>query len=251
MSVTFLVGILMGSVIGSYLGVLVDRFGTRLIANAGRSHCGMCGQQLGFFDLVPLFSYLMLGGRCRYCRKLIGGHVFLIELAGALGGGLILGRLGFDWEGLGLALAFWVSLVILLIDIRHYLIPDIAVLWLTGAACLVWVAHPTMVINGLLGASVGAGFLGILVAITRGKGMGLGDVKLAIPLGLLLGLSKTIIGLWLAFILGSLVGLGLLASRRRGWRDAIPFGPFLLVGAGLAMIWGDRILAWYQRLRFF
>lgn len=145
-------------------------------------------------------------------------------------------------------IAFWIGLVIFAIDLVHYLIPDGAVVGLTLVALLQSLTEPALFETSLLGAIVSMGVLGFLVLITRGRGMGFGDVKLALPLGLLLGWPGAGIGLFLAFILGSLVGIGLLLSHQRGWRDAVPFAPFLLTGTLLAMIWGNELMMWYLGL---
>ena len=238
-------GFLFGIVVGSYLAVIVDRYHQGRSANTGRSTCNHCQQKLGPLDLMPVLSYLALRGRCRRCHQPIGWQTLVIEGLAGLGAAAIIWIYGVSFESFGLTLAWWVSLVIIWIDLRDYLIPDGALVWLTGAALLVRGVYPETLSSGLLGLWVGVAILGGLFLLTRGKGMGLGDVKLMVPLGFLLGWPTILTGLFLAFILGSIVGLGLMLTHRRGWREAVPFGPFLLVGATLAMIWGEQLLAWY------
>ena len=142
-----------------------------------------------------------------------------------VGAALIFWQVGFGWVTVGLVIAFWIGLVIFWIDLRDYIIPDGAVLALLGAALLVRLgAFPTLE-SGLIGALVGTGILGSLVLVTRGRGMGLGDVKLALPLGLLwVGQEFSWDYFWLLYLVRS---LGLVNfAHRRGWRDAVPFGPF-------------------------
>lgn len=251
MTVSVLVAGIFGLVIGSFLNVLIARYGTPRSALAGRSMCPNCQRTLGALELVPVVSFAVLRGRCRGCGQPISWRYPIIELITALGTMAIVAVYP---AGLGLVavlLAYWTALVICVIDFDHYLIPDRAVLVLFLAAILWRLSGSDIsqsLLVGLLGAVLGAGFLGSLVLLTRGRGMGLGDVKLAGALGMFLGWKLLIIGLFTAFILGAIVGIGLLGFRLRRFGDAVPFGPFLLIGASIAMIWGEPLYRWYLGL---
>jgi leader peptidase (prepilin peptidase)/N-methyltransferase len=234
-----------GSVVGSYLGVSIDRFQTKGSANRGRSVCASCGHRLAALDLIPVISFFLLRARCRYCRAPIGWGLLGIELLSGLGTLFIAGRGELNLEVVGYLVAFWTALVIFAIDFRHYLIPDAAVIVLLVAALAIRLMNPDLLLASLIGAGVGFCVLGGLVLVTHGRGMGFGDVKLAIPLGFLLGWPKIGVGLLLAFMIGSIVGIGLLLTQKRRLKDAVPFGPFLLVGAGLGMLWGEQLIIWY------
>ncbi|MEK7461336.1 MAG: prepilin peptidase, partial [Patescibacteria group bacterium] len=117
-----------GCLIGSYLAVVIDRYGTKRSANSGRSSCNHCHRTLTIRDLMPLFSYILLRGRCRSCHKPISWQNFVIELLAGVGAALIFWQVGFGWVTVGLVIAFWIGLVIFWIDLRDYIIPDGAVL---------------------------------------------------------------------------------------------------------------------------
>lgn len=255
-----------GAAIGSFLNVVVYRTMTEESWVTGRSKCEDCGYQLSWFDNVPIVSFLWLHGRCRKCRRPIGLiHPVVEFLCGALfvwwywGGTLLFFRLTQQpfqlvqpafWLGVGVLL-----LMVVVADLVYLVIPDIAVglLLLTTLVyrvALTWAG--VMQMHDLLWAVVGAvvtvTFFAALWWLTKGKGMGLGDVKLAAPLALLLGWPNIIVGMFLAFISGALVGVGLLLLGKKKFGQVVPFGPFLVLGTGLALIWGDALFHWYTSL---
>ncbi len=241
---------MLGLIVGSYLNVMIDRFGSSRSSSQGRSRCPACQHQLGWGDLVPLLSYLWLGGRCRFCQGPISWRYPVIELMTGLMTVSVVLTFGVMVSTLWLLIVVWTAIVIFWIDIDQLIIPDRAIVVLALASSL-WHLSVSSVSVGALwqlfnGSLAGGGILWLIVLGTRAKGMGRADPKLGAALGLLLGWPLILIGLMLGVMIGAIIGLGLLVTRRAGWRDAVPFGPFLLLGAALAMIWGETILNWLR-----
>ena len=255
----------LGLIIGSFLNVVIYRtiHGEQWVK--GRSRCDNCHKEIAWYDNLPLLSYILLKGKCRYCGKKIAVQHFAIEI--------MTGCLFVWWYAIGfgffrLAQAphlyiqpfFWLIVGILLLiifvtDWLYQIIPDWANITL-GALALsyrlylgysgamqwrdVWLA----IITGLGLAA----FLLLLFAITRGRGMGLGDVKFAIVMGLLLGWPRAAIAMFLAFVLGAVFGLIMIALKQKKLKERIAFGPFLIMGTAIALVWGETI--WQNYLRW-
>lgn len=207
-----------GAVIGSFLNVVILR---HLSGEAltGRSHCVSCGHTLSWYELIPIFSFIIQAGRCRNCKAEISPQYPIVELfCGIAAVALLPNILAF--------IAFALLLALFVIDFRSYLLPDFFILLLTITVLLMGVVS----LPGLL---VGGGFLLFLWVVTSGEGIGFGDVKLMIPLGLAFGAIGTTLLLSIAFMLGGAVGAYLLITKRATRKTAIPFGPYL---AGVAMV---------------
>lgn len=247
-SVLGILGFVLGAIVGSFLFVVAHRFDTNDSALVGRSHCPHCRRTLTWWELFPLLSYLVLRGRCRTCGAGISWQYPAVEFVTAVGTALIIGQ-GGDWLTSALYLVvWWSSVVIILVDLAHMLIPDLAVVLIGLVAAGLHSLAGTPLDQVVSGALVGGGFPAVLVLVTRGRGMGWGDVKLGGALGLLLGYPLAGVGLFLAITSGAVVGVALIGLRIRKLRDALPFGPFLLLGGFLAMLWGEQLLAWYLGL---
>lgn len=244
-----------GTAVGSFLNVIVDRYDGEESVIKGRSHCDHCKKPLQAYDLIPLASYIFLGGRCRYCKKKLSLYYPAIELLtglsyvvvfAAVGG---LGALGSTVNFADLLyylLTISVLIVIFFADLKYGMIPFKAVLVGVLATLGWYLVYPSTNItytNYLISAvSSFAGFLLIFV-ITRGKGIGFGDVVYVFFMGLLLGYPKIILGFYIAFLSGaaiSLVLIGLKIKKLKG--DTIPFGPFLVAGTIVSLFWGDLII---------
>lgn len=227
----------------------------------GRSMCPDCKHQLAAKDLVPVFSWLWLRGRCRYCHKPISWQYPVVELLTA---GL------FAWSALviktattgGLAsLVGWLLILTLLValtvyDLRWYLLPyklSFAAIALAAALLAAWTAlgMPLGTLGRhLLAAVLVGGFFWLLskLKLHGREAFGAGDVPLGVLIGLLLGLRAAAVALELAFVIGSVVGLALMALKRKGFTDSIPFGPFLVAGLFGAYLYAPQIIDWYLRL---
>ncbi len=244
---------LLGLLVGSFLNVVIVRVPERRSVVRPRSSCPRCSVQLRERDNIPVLSWLLLRGRCRSCAEPISVRYPIVELAtGVLFAAAAL-RFGADWALPGYLLFFAALLAVSAVDLERFLVPNrivypslAASLVLLGAAALAE-QDLNALGRGLVGAVLASGAL-FLLALLYPRGMGMGDVKLALLLGLYLGwlsLGHVALGLFLGFLLGSIVGLGLLVAGVRGRKDHLPFAPFLAAGAVLAVLAGRPLLDWY------
>jgi len=244
---------LLGLAVGSFLNLCCDRLphGRSIVTPA--SHCEQCQQRLGFGDLVPLFSYLWLRGRCRYCGARVPLRVPATELATASLFALLTWNYGLTPQ-LPMALVYaCIFLVVLVTDLEHGLILDVVVypaMALAFVFSFFWagLGWPSLgVLSALLGGAIGFSLLLVPYLVSRG-GMGGGDVKLAGLIGLATGFPHVLLALALAIVAAGLLAITLLALRRRTRKQAIPFGPFLAVAAMATIVWGQPISDWLLRL---
>ena len=201
--------------------------------------------------MFPIFSYLWIEGKCRYCKEKVSIQYPLVELATGILFVLIFNSLGFNlslgisvWELIRLCFLLYIAcslIVIFVYDLKHYLIPD-KVLF---PAIIVALVYDLFNINCLVAAGVASGFFLTIFLISKGKWMGFGDVKLAILLGLILGWPNILVGLFLAFLFGAIIGLIMMVFEKKNLKSEIPFGPFLITGTLIAMLWGNSIIQWY------
>ncbi|HRE03763.1 MAG TPA: prepilin peptidase, partial [Ilumatobacteraceae bacterium] len=246
----------LGLLIGSFLTVVVDRVPDGRSIVAPGSACGNCGLQLGPKDLVPVFSWLALRGRCRQCRAWIGVEPLVLEIATAALFCAFAVHFGLSWDLA--AFCVWGAALIGLswIDLRTKRLPRqiIHVAALVGVPLLVIAAlvrdEPRRIWMAALGAGCAFVFMALVYVVSRGQ-MGDGDVRLAPLLGAYLGYLNpgiVAVGLFLAFLAGALVGLVLMAVGRAGRKTAVPFGPFMAAGA-VAAVWAGQPLIdlWIHR----
>lgn len=238
---------ILGLIVGSFLNVVIYRLNHHDSPFRGRSYCPECRHTLVWYDLVPLFSFLSLGGKCRYCKTRISWQYPVVEVAAGLGFGVIsqIGQIGLIGQ-IWLIILFSGFVVIFVSDWLYQIIPDAVVFPMLLAQSVKLVKFGQW---ENLGAGVlGAGFFLGLVLITRGRGMGLGDAKLAFLIGLLVGVSRTILAVWLSFVLGTFYVLPLLLLKKKRFGETIAFGPFLILGLLVSCLWGERILAtlWWK-----
>jgi leader peptidase (prepilin peptidase)/N-methyltransferase len=250
----------LGLIVGSFLNVVIYRVPLgRSIVRPG-SACPACGTPLTPRDNIPLVSWLLLRGRCRTCHVRIPVRYPLVELANALVW-LVLAwwAAGSDgqWGLLPLLLVLGsAGVALFLIDVDHHRLPDAIVLPLypvtvVGLVLAGVVEGSWPLASMAIGVGVWLVVIGGIWFLTGGRGMGFGDVKLAPILGAVLGwvgVQQALVGLFLAFALGALVGIGLMVARRAGRRSAIAFGPFLLVGALAGLLVGAAVGAGYGSL---
>jgi leader peptidase (prepilin peptidase)/N-methyltransferase len=247
---------LLGMILASFLNVCIDRLPANRSLVFPPSHCDACNHRLAAKDLIPIFSYLWLRGRCRYCRAHIPGRVLWVEISTAALFGLSYWQYGLSIE-LAIAL-FYICLftVILVIDWEQGLIFNKIVFPAIAAALLISVLFsislPDIEIVPFIGrAAIGGGIglvLFLLIVIVSRGGMGWGDVKLAALIGLATGFPLVFIALLIAVILGGVVAVLLLALKIKKRKEAISFGPFLAVAAIVTLLWGNGILSWYRGL---
>lgn len=252
-----------GLVVGSYLNVCIGRLPRGESVVSPPSCCDSCGVGLKTWDLVPVLSYLLLRGRCRYCGCAVPGRYPVVELLTGLLFVWCLAATGVE-PGLGKALLLTSFLIVItFIDIDHQLILDKVLLWFAGTGLLInlvlsysslWVGYLgwpaasvaswTTWLDMLVAALVGGGIMLLVAVVSRG-GMGGGDIKFAAALGLWFGWKLTLLVLLLAFIAGGLGGIVVLALGLKGRKDYIPFGPFIALGALVSQLYGYPIITWY------
>lgn len=253
---------IIGASVGSFLNLVADRVPTGRSIITPRSRCEACGRSLDTLDLVPVLSYLGLRGRCRYCGVTIPARLMVVEaITGALFAVVYLEH-GFEVEFFILGFAVSLLVVVALIDFERGLIlnsmmyPSIIVLillspfWTELGFSRSFLGNDGLIgtlINSIL-TGLGSFLVFLAIAIAYPNGMGGGDVKLGGVIGLLIGYPAALIALWLAVVSGGLVALGLIGLRKMGRKDAMPFGPFLSMGAIVALLMGSEITSWYNDL---
>lgn len=275
---------LFGSAVGSFLNVVAFRYNPdAFVLNkksiGGRSRCRACGHELRWFELIPIISYLVQFGRCRDCHTNISPQYPIVEL---LTGLIFVFVPKFFFvsnllptpyvllSSILWILVFLTLLLLSLIDFRMNIIPDEANAFLviagialvllnagnfgliegsfTGAYASIFGVRENIWLNHLFGALVGIMFFGLLVILTRGRGMGMGDVKLAGALGAVFGWPDIGLITALSFIIGSFVGIGAILLRKKGMKSTLPFGPFLAVGSLIVFFFGAELMESYFNL---
>lgn len=299
-----LVGFILGSVLGSFAKVLSDR-SLKGKSFSGRSYCPYCKKILNWYDLLPVFSYIALVGKCRHCKHKIPLEYLLVEvLMGCLVGFLFWQSSAnfqtlvanfesiFNFQFLIFVsdLAFKTFFIVVLVvffltDFKKMFIPDrivlpsivISVIYLLSITLykVVYLYYSLLkspigqkllppytnyfqrhaiitaqpLFTAILCALLVGGFFMALIIITKGKGMGGGDVKLGVLMGLGLGFPGSLLALTLAFLTGSVISLMLVAFRKKDFGSHIAFGPFLVLGSLITLFWGPQILSWYIGLK--
>ena len=258
--IAFFLGLL-GAAMGSFADAMAWRMHTKRNMVNDRSECESCHHKLGVLDLIPIFSWLWLRGKCRYCGAKISPLIPVTEvlLAAAFASSYLYWPLGFDaWQGIALYalwLCYLVALAILLVyDARWMLLPDkivfpLVVLGFIDAALRVSLIPGAGITEYILyvglGVSALAGLYGLLYAVSRGQWVGFGDVKLSIFIGAVLGWQKAFLVLGLANVIGFFVVMPGLLTGKLSRTSRVPFGPFLIAGFLVAGLFGDQLIHWY------
>lgn len=245
---TLVLAFILGSVFGSFINCLAWRIVHHEKITHGRSHCAVCGHTLGAGDLVPVFSYLFLKGRCRYCHEKISPRYFLAEVC--LGGMFVLAVCvkGITWDTLIVMAVMTVGLGISLVDLDSMIIPDrflVALLVIYAFKVLFSTDKTTVLKRGIIGLLViGGGMLLLILLMDRimkKETMGGGDIKLLGIIGLYLGAMNGLLCLILACVIG-LVMAGVHKQKQ------IPFGPSLMIGFVFCMLFGEQLIQMYLGL---
>ncbi len=266
-----------GLLVGSFLNCVIYRLETEKSFLKGRSFCPHCKTTLEWFDLIPVLSFFWLRGQCRYCGEKISWQYPLVELATAL---LFTQIFTFQISTSNqifiiqtLNIIYYLTIAAFLIiifvyDLKHYIIPD-KVIYPAIVIALIFIlqfaifnqftflsafggeifTEANIFQSSILSAFGAALFFLAVVLITKGKGMGIGDIKLAFLMGLILGWPNILVALFLAFFLGAVSGIFLILFKRKTMKSEVPFAPFLIIGLFLSLFFGDRIINWY--LSFF
>lgn len=244
---------ILGISIGSFLNVLIDRLprGEKIFKD--RSHCESCKQDLKWYDLIPLFSFIQLRGKCRYCKSPIGWYYPIVELiTGMFFVSVYFKNFQFSMISV-LTIPYYLFIiaafiVIFFTDLKYGIIPNKIVYPAILVTFIFLISqYPNILISNLLSAvGVFLFFFLLMIAteiIFKKSGMGFGDVKLVFFLGLFLGFPKTLVAIYLAFLTGALISIILIVFKKKKFsQGTIPFGPFLVLGTILALFWGEIIL---------
>ena len=240
-----------GLFIGSFLNCVIFRLEKREGFLKGRSYCPHCRHPLAWYDLIPVLSFIILRRRCRYCQKTISWQYPLVEIATGLLFLLIISyQLSIITYIYYLIIACFL-IVIFVYDLKKFIIPD-KVLFPAIAISLLYliINNQLSIINYLLSALGAAVFFLVIYLLSKGKWLGFGDVKLAILLGLILGWPKILLALFLSFVIGGIIGVGLIVFLKKKLKSEVPFAPFLIIGTLIAFFWGQTIINWYLSLMF-
>ncbi len=227
-----------------------------------RSYCDSCRRTLASIDMVPLLSYAWLRGKCRYCKAEIPFRVFLVEAVTAVLFLAVFLLYGLGVEFVVVSACLSLLVVISLVDLEHGLILDVMVFpsivlllllapfWSEIGYSRSFMGDETLLAslaNSSL-SGLGAFIAFLVVAMINPAGMGGGDVKFAPVLGLMVGFPGILMAIWLSVIGGGLLAIFLIVTRRKSRKDSIPFGPFMAIGAAVALIAGSSLITWYQDL---
>ncbi len=250
--IVFLVGI----VIGSFLNVSIYRIPKGESISYPGSHCMACQHPLGRFDLIPIVSYLCLKGKCRYCGEKISGRYLFIELITGLSFVAVFLRFGISIEGIIYALFIAVLIVLTMIDYDYMLLPT-SVIWsgvILGVFLRIFqtVLHknPEYLISSLLAAALGYSFFYAVFYMAKllfkKEGLGFGDVRLIGMLGIYLSIPLILLTIFISSILASIYGIIILYIKKKN--EPFPFGPFINLGAVIALFYGYSIITWYLEI---
>lgn len=237
---------LVGLVLGSFLNVIIYRINDLRSVITGRSYCPACKTQLKWYDLIPVISFMLLKTRCRYCGTKISWQYPIVEVVTAAAMFLLYLMFGLSSSFVFYAVVFLILGVVFVHDLKTKLVPEEFV-WVALVLTLLggWYFGGFSFWNSILGGMIAGGFPALLVLVSREQWMGAGDIKLAVILGLLLGYPLAIAGLFIAFVLGSIVGLVLIGLKQKKMQDQLPFAPFLITATFISLICGNYILNWY------
>ncbi|TQR14831.1 prepilin peptidase [Psychrobacillus soli] len=239
-----------GIVFGSFFNVVGLRVPKGESIVKPPSHCTICDRHLTAVDLVPVFSFLFLKGKCRGCGTKIHWMYPVMELATGLLFAFAYSQMGLSIELL-VALLFISLLVIITVsDIAYMLIPDKILLFFLVPLIIVRIFSPLNPWwDSIVGAAMGFGVLFLIAMLSKG-GMGGGDIKLFFVIGVVLGVNDTLLTLFLASVIGTVIGIITLKKAKKGRKTPIPFGPSIAIAAIVAYFYGNSLVDWYVNLFF-
>ena len=236
---------LLGTAVGSFLNVVIDRLPTQKSIVTPSSHCDHCKKKLSLLELVPIISYLVLRGRCRNCSEKIPLRVLIVEFGTSTLFLLTWLRFGQSWVTALYCLYGSVLIVLGGIDLEYQKIPNILIYPAIGLGLImIPLLHTDNIWMMLAGGLLGFGVL-FLIAVFAPGAMGMGDVKLVLFLGFVLGFPEIVLALFLAFVSGGLLAGILLALKKIGKKDTIAFGPYLGLAGFVTLLYGSQILSWW------
>ena len=248
-----------GAVVGSFLNVIILRLNTGQSIVSGRSKCFTCAKKLKWHELLPIASFVFLRGKCSACKAKISWQYPLVETTTGLLF-LLISNLKSQISNLGIVylwIIFSVLIIIAVYDYRHQIIPNLFV-WIFNGLAFLSLFNSFRISdfgfrilnwNNLLAGFMLFVFFALLWGVSKGKWMGFGDAKLALGIGWLLGITKGIAAITLAFWIGAIAGVLLiyLNKSKYGLKSSIAFGPFMILGTAISFFWGEKIIGFLFR----
>ena len=256
----YIFAFIFGAVVGSFLNVCICRLPRDESIVFPPSHCPNCDFKIPFYDNIPIFSYLVLRGKCRSCKGPISIQYPLVELVNALLTLFLFMKFGPSLTFLALFIFCSALVVITFIDLEHQIIPDVISLpgiplGFISSFFISDLYHEGMLLgwkSSLIGIAVGGGSLWLVATgyelITRKEGMGGGDIKLLAMMGAFLGWPAIPFVIFVSSLIGSVIGITVMLIQKKDSKLAIPFGPFLALGAVLYIFFGSQVIHWYMGL---
>jgi len=245
--------ILFSLVWGSFLNVVIYRVPLGISIIRPPSSCPHCKKRIKFYDNIPVFSYLILGGKCRYCKAKIPISYFLVEVLTPLSFLVLYSQYTLSVHFFASCIFTSALITLGFIDFYHQILPDEITLSVLALALVYSFFRKDLTLTqSLVGAVVGAGFLlliyGAYFLFRKKEGLGMGDVTMMLMIGAFLGWKQTLFTLILASFTGALVGLCFIFFKKKDLQYSLPFGTFLAPAAFVALIWGERIINAYLSL---
>lgn len=241
-----IITIIYGILIGSFLNVCIYRIPEKQSVVVVRSHCMSCGKQIKWYDLVPLVSFLVLRGKCRYCKAKLSWQYPAVEALNGILYGIIVLVNGFNITSILYCLATSALLALSIIDWRTYEIPPSFNIFIGILGIIRLILDLPHWYNYVIGFVSVSGFLLLIFLVTKGRGIGFGDVKLMAAAGLLLGWKLIILSLGLGCVLGSIIHITLMYVKDKD--RVLAFGPYLSLGIFISMLYGEQIIEWYLHM---
>jgi len=248
-----IISIIFAFAAGTCAGSFINAAAMRTVADKKwwgneRSVCDKCGHMLGPMDLIPVVSYLLMSGKCRYCKTPIQPRHFVAEIISGVFTAALFWRWGMS-PALGVSLlVFWFSLFNSLTDFENGYIYDA---WALAPGVIGLLARipggMPAVMSGVLGAALGFGFIAMIILLSRG-GMGWGDAMLMAGIGAAVGWKYCAFSLYIGFLVGGIVVVPLMLAKKLKRKDAVPLGPFLAVGSLVILFFGNPLVARFGRI---
>lgn len=242
--------LLFGLIIGSFLNVCINRIPKGESVVLPNSYCHICNTELKWYDNIPIISYLILLGRCKYCNSRISPQYPIVEILNSFIYIILYYKFQFSLEFLFFSAISSVLIIISFIDLNYMIIPDILIIVIFIILILYKISNyfiynlsPNL-LNSLTGSIIG-GLLFFFIMIVSKGGMGGGDITLISVLGLILGFKLILLNIIVSFILGAFVSIFLLFFKIKTRKDPIPFGPFIISSFFIVLFYGKNILNWY------
>ena len=241
---------ILGLIVGSFSNVCIYRIPRNESIIYPASHCPKCRSNISPKDNIPLLSFILLKGRCRNCKSKISIQYPIVELLTGLTYLIIYLIYGLSIQTLIYIILSSALIIIAFIDLNEQIVPDVISLpgIVIGFILSFFVPYISFINSGL-GVVVGGGIILVIglagSVIFKKEAMGGGDVKLAAMIGAFLGWKYILISLFLGFFLGALIGIILIMSKIKSREDVVPFGPFIILGSFITLLWGEKIISWY------